>query len=145
MRSPVPALRTRPPDAQQEEQILHTNVAAAVEVGGAISLRRARPPDAQQDEQILHANVAAGVEIPRAHSGGGSIKEVCRAGADAVVVVQVCPNDGDSLRDRHGTAEVVACRAVVGQELGDLPARGGVKQVGGAGVGAVVVDPPGPD
>ena len=37
-----------------------------------------------------------------------------------------------------GDAELVVDRAVVGEELGDLPARGGVEEVGGAGVGAVV-------
>ena len=56
-------LRTRPPVAQQHEQILHVNAAAKVEVGETIFLGRARSPDAQQDEQILHANVVVAVEV----------------------------------------------------------------------------------
>ena len=59
-------LRTRPPGTQQDEQILHANIAAVVEVGETVSLRRARPPGTQQEEQILHANVAAVVEVGRA-------------------------------------------------------------------------------
>ena len=62
-------LWTRPPGAQQEEQILNANVAAAVEVGGTITLLRTRPPGAQQEEKILHANVAAYVEIGGAGKG----------------------------------------------------------------------------
>ena len=64
-RGSVTRLRAGAPGAQQEEQILHANVAAVVEVGGTAF---ARPPGPQQDEQILNANVAAGVEVPRANT-----------------------------------------------------------------------------
>ena len=49
-RGSVTRLRTRSPGAEQEEQIFHANVAAGVEVGGAISLLRAQPPSTQQEE-----------------------------------------------------------------------------------------------
>ena len=138
----MPSSWTRPPIAEQDEQVLHANVVAVVEVGGAIALRRARPPGAQQDEQVLHADVAAVVEVPRA---GRGIKEVGRAGAGAVVVVENGRDDGGGAADRDGEAEPVARRAVVGQQFGDLPARGGIKQVRGAGEAAVVVVAVGPD
>ena len=82
----------------------------------------------------------------------GCVKEVGRAGNDAVVVVVIGPNDGDGLSggaaDCDGTAEPVELCAVVGQELGDLDwviRVAYVKEIRGAGVGAVVVVSPGPD
>ncbi len=84
----MPSSGTGTPDAQQDEQILNANVAAAVEVGGAISLRRARPPDAQQDEQILNTNVVAAVEIPWARWGFTFV-------GDAVVVLVATEPVGD--------------------------------------------------
>ena len=73
------------------------------------------------------------------------VKQVGRAGAAAVVVVSEGPDDGGGAADRDGEAEDVERRAVVGEELGDLVARGGVEEVGGAGGGAVVVVPEVPD
>ena len=75
-------LQTRSPGTQQEEQILHANVAAVVEVGGTIFLWRARPPRPQQEEQILHANVAAVVEVRRAR-----LRAVAVLAFDAITLI----------------------------------------------------------
>ena len=60
-------------------------------------------------------------------------------------VVELLPDDGGGAADRDGDAEPVRQVAVVGKELGDLPAGAGVEEVGGAGANAVVIVPPGPD
>ena len=51
------------------------------------------------------------------------------------------PDDGRVAADRDAVAEVVACRAVGGGELGDLgPARAGVlEDVGRTGIAALVI------
>ena len=61
----------------------------------------------------------------------GGVKQVGGAGARAVVVVPVGPNDGGSAADRDGDSEDVVRRAVVGQELEELIAEVGVGRGGG--------------
>ncbi len=63
----APRSGARAPGAQQEEQVLHANVAGVVEICETISLLGARPPGAQQEEQILHANVTAVIKVSEAH------------------------------------------------------------------------------
>ena len=75
----------------------------------------------------------------------GRVKDIGRPGVVAVILTPVGPDDGGSAVERDGMAESVVLRAVVGQEFGNLLAREYVEQVGGAGVGAVVVVPHGPD
>ena len=55
-------LGTRPPIAEEGEEIRDADIAVAVEVGW---VPRVWPPGVQQDEQILSANVVVVVEIPR--------------------------------------------------------------------------------
>ena len=100
-------LRTRPPVAQQEEQILHANVAAVVEVRETISLLRTRPPGAQQEEQVLHTNVAAVVEVPGALALVGD--------AVAVLIGQRAGRDLTFIRD---AVVVTVGTAAVGQIIG---------------------------
>ncbi len=70
---------------------------------------RTRPPVGEGGEEIGDADVAVAVEVPRALSGGGSIKEVCRAGVDTVVVVPDGPDGGSGVADRDPVAEEVEC------------------------------------
>ena len=81
-------------------------------------------------EEVVRSAVV-GQELGDLTARGG-VKEVCGAGVESVVVVETRPNDGGGTADRHGEAEQVARRAIVGQELGDLGARGGVEEVGRA-------------
>ncbi len=67
-------LRARPPDAQQDEQILHANVVAVVEVAETISLRLARPPVGEEGEEVGCADVVVTIERsknPRPVKAGG--------------------------------------------------------------------------
>ena len=64
------------PVSQQDQEILHANVAAVVEVRGTISLLRAPPPDAQQDEQILNANDAVSVQVAQQRLEPGVDRQV---------------------------------------------------------------------
>ena len=79
----------------------------------------------------------AEVPLPRAVVGeelgnltwvfrGAYVKQVHGAGVEAVVVVPSCPDDGGDASDRDGVTELLAQRTVVGQQLGDLQACGGV-------------------
>ncbi len=121
----MPSSRTRSPVDEECSKIRFTDGAVAVEVGRAVRLRRTWPPSCQQREQIGRADDTVVIEIPGAHSGGGSIKEICRADFRAADVDQRGPDDGGSTADRDGAAEVVVRRTVLGMELCDLPDRGG--------------------
>ena len=104
-------LRTQPLVGEQGEEVGHADVAVAVEVAGAVF---ARTPTCQQREEIGYTDAFVGVEVPGAKSNGSSIKEVCRTGVEAVVVVQQCPDDGGRSADRGGVAELVVRYAIVG-------------------------------
>ena len=100
----------------------------AVEVGG--TNWRAPTPEREQDQEIPCANGSVAVQISRARRRGGSIKEVCRSGFAAVVVVPKGPDDDGGAADRDGAAEAVTPRAVVGKELEELIAEVGAGRSG---------------
>ena len=81
--------------------------------------------------------------------GVRDVEEVSGARVVAVIVVRPGPDDRDFLSggatDRDGDAELVLLRAVIGEELGDLEARGGVEEVSRAGSFAIFVVAPCPD
>ena len=104
-------LRTRAPVGQQCEQVEDADGAVAVEVRRAAGVAA---PRGQQRKQIEDTDADVAIEVPGSRSGGaGSIKEVDRAGVDAVVVIPRGPNDGDVAADRDGEAESVFRRPVV--------------------------------
>ena len=90
----MPCSKTRAPIGEQGEKVEDADVAITVEV------RRARwvaTPRRQQRQKIKDADAAILIEIGRARRIAGSIKEVCRAGVVAVVVVSPGPDDCDFL------------------------------------------------
>ncbi len=78
----------RPPVGQQCQQVEDADGATAVHIGRAFALDWAVAPRSQHYQEIQDPDVAVAVEVCGARSGvAGSIKEVCRAGGVAVVVV----------------------------------------------------------
>ena len=78
--------RAGAPCTQQEEQVLHVDGAADVEVSRAIGAVAARPPRAQQEEEVFHVDGTAAIEVRRAD---------IRAGADIGVAELIGPHIDD--------------------------------------------------